>query len=90
MASTVVCDRAARVLGATGWLSRQPEAFRETVLRRSVQVRFAAGKTVYEVGDPLGGVYGIVSGAVTVTTGPRMAVPRLFHVGGPGSWIGEG
>ena len=59
-------------------------------MRRSVPVRFAAGKTVYDVGDPLGGVYGIVSGVVTVTTAPRAAVPRLFHVGGPGSWIGEG
>lgn len=53
-------------------------------------VRFATGDVIYNVGDPLGGVYGIVSGAVTVTTAPLMAVPRLFHVGGPGSWIGEG
>jgi CRP-like cAMP-binding protein len=78
------------ILSRTGWLSQQPEAFQAEVLRRATLERFVAGDVIYRVGDPMGGVYGVVSGAVTVTTSPSVAAPRLFHVGVPGDWIGEG
>lgn len=53
-------------------------------------MHFLPGDVIYRVGDPVGGVYGIASGAVSVTTSPAAATPRLFHVGIPGDWIGEG
>lgn len=82
--------KAKEILTSVGWLSQQPEAFQAEILRRSILMRFAPGDVIYRLGDPLGGVYGLVSGAVTVTTSPPVATPRLFHVGVPGSWIGEG
>ncbi len=82
--------KAKSVLTSVGWLSEQPEAFQSEVLRRAVLVRFAPGDVIYRLGDPLGGVYALVAGAVTVTTAPPAATPRLLHVGMPGSWIGEG
>ncbi|WP_439626163.1 Crp/Fnr family transcriptional regulator [Shinella sp.] len=82
--------KAKEVLANLGWLSRQPESFREEVLRRAGLMRFAPGDLVYDLGDPPGGVYGLVEGAVSVTAGPLTAVPRLGHVGLPGSWIGIG
>lgn len=78
------------ILMRTGWLSQQPEAFQKEILRRSTLLHFMPGDVIYRVGDPLGGVYGIVSGAVAVVTSPSTAAPRLFHVGVPGDWIGEG
>lgn len=77
-----VCDR--------GWLSHHPPAFRDEVLRRSVARTYAAGEAFYHLGDPVGGIYGLVSGLMTVTSAPGMALPRMIHVGAPGTWTGEG
>jgi len=81
---------AKEVLGRTGWLSQQPEAFQAEIWRRAMLERYMPNDVVFRVADPIGGIYGIVSGAVTVTTSPVTAAPRLFHVGVPGDWIGEG
>lgn len=81
---------ARKTLLNVGWLARQPEAFQSEVLRRSRLVHFATGDVIYRFGDALGGVYGLVAGAVIVLTAPPASTPRLFHVGAPGSWIGEG
>lgn len=81
---------AGTLLTRVGWLSRQPEAFQEKVLSGLVLRHYAAGETVYRLGGPIGGVYGLVSGSVIVTTAPPHASPRLFHYATAGSWIGEG
>ncbi len=81
---------AKEVLGGTGWLSQQPEEFQAEIWRRARLERFMPNDVIFRVGDPIGGIYGIVSGAVTVTTSPITAAPLLFHVGVPGDWIGEG
>jgi len=83
-------SRARDILSSLGWLSRQPEAFQEEVFRRSVPVRYAAGDIIYRLGDPLGGIYGCVSGAVIASVAPARAVPNIVHVLTPGGWTGEG
>jgi CRP/FNR family cyclic AMP-dependent transcriptional regulator len=82
-------SRARDILSSIGWLSRQPEAFQEEVFRRSVPVRYAAGEIIYRLGDPLGGIYGCVSGAVIASIAPGRSVPHIFHVLTPGGWTGE-
>src|SRR5690349_1519424 len=83
-------ERAGKVLTGVGWLSRQPKAFQKLVLERTMLERFEAGEWLYRFGDPLGGLYGVVTGAATITTGPAVETPRLLHVGLPGHWSGEG
>jgi CRP-like cAMP-binding protein len=83
-------SRARDILSSVGWLSRQPEAFQEEVFRRSVPVRIAAGDFIYRQGDPLGGIYGCVSGAVIARMAPPGALPQILHVMTPGGWTGEG
>jgi CRP-like cAMP-binding protein len=83
-------SRARDILSSIGWLSRQPEEFQSDVFKRAVPVRYPAGDVIYRAGDPPGGVYGIVSGAVIVNAAPPNASPRLLHVLTPGAWIGEG
>ncbi len=73
-----------------GWLSAQPRLFRDEVIHRSVLQSYSAGKVIYRLGDPAGGIYGLVSGIMTVTAAPHAAAPRLIHVGAPGTWTGEG
>lgn len=83
-------SRARDILSTIGWLSRQPETFQEEVFRRSVPVRYAAGDIIYRQGDPLGGIYGIVSGAVIASVAPGKSIPNILHMLTPGGWTGEG
>lgn len=78
------------VLTRVGWLSLQSESFQAEVLRRGRLVHYAANEPLFLLGDPPGGVYGIVRGAVTVMLSPPTEIPRPFHIGLAGSWIGEG
>ena len=82
-------SRARDILSSIGWLSLQPGEFQAEVFRRAVPVKFAAGDIIYRLGDPLGGIYGIVSGAVVVSAAPRNAIPHPLHMLTPGGWIGE-
>ena len=83
-------SRARDILSSIGWLSRQPEAFQDEVFRRSVPVRYAAGDVIYRQGDPLGGIYGVVSGAVIARVAPGKSIPHILHMLTPGGWTGEG
>ena len=80
---------AERIVSETGWLSLQPADFRPEVLRRSVVQHFSAGETIYHFGDPPGGIYGVVSGTISINASPRDAIPILMHLGIPGFWTGE-
>jgi len=83
-------SRARDILSSVGWLSRQPEDFQDELFRRSMPVRYAAGDVIYRIGDPLGGIYGIVSGAVIASVAPGRSVPHILHMLIPGGWTGEG
>lgn len=86
----IASSRFRDALSASGWLSRQPADFRAEIFQRAVPKHFAAGEVIYCLGDPLGGVYGIVSGAAIVLAAPPAATPQLLHLITPGGWIGEG
>ena len=83
-------SRARDILSTIGWLSLQPAEFQAEIFRRSVPVKYSAGNVIYRMGGPLGGIYGIVSGAVVVSAAPRNAVPHPLHMLTTGAWIGEG
>ena len=82
--------KAEDIIGQTGWLAQQPDTFRAEILRRSMLLHFAPGEVVYRFGDTLGGIYGLVTGTITVDTAPPNETPRLFHLATPGFWTGEG
>ncbi len=80
-------SRARDILSSIGWLAGQPEDFQEEVFRCARPVRYPAGSVIYRIGDPLGGIYGVVAGALVA---PRNLAPQIVHVLTPGNWIGEG
>jgi CRP/FNR family transcriptional regulator, cyclic AMP receptor protein len=82
-------SRARDVLSRIGWLSRQPEEFQSEVFKRAAAVKFAAGEVIYRLGDPVGGIYGIVTGAVVANAAPRGYSSHILHVLAPGGWTGE-
>ncbi len=83
-------SRARDLLSSVGWLSRQPENFQADVFKRGVLVKTQRGEVIYRLGDAAGGIYGLASGAVTVSVAPPNATPQLLHVMLPGMWTGEG
>ncbi|MCB1487759.1 MAG: Crp/Fnr family transcriptional regulator [Bauldia sp.] len=73
-----------------GWLSFQPEPFRQRVIECVRLQAFDPGGTIYGLGDPPGGIYGLVRGTMGVSIAPGRAGPHLAHLALPGSWFGEG
>ena len=74
----------------SGWLSRLPPDMQEAVLPRIILRRYPPKTNVYLVGDPPGGVYGIVSGSIAVVLPPMDRPQTVAHLAVPGSWFGEG
>lgn len=80
---------AERIVSERGWLPQLPPDLRAEVLQRSVLRGFAAGEPVYHLGGPPGGIYGLVSGTVSISIAPAGTTPRLVLLGVPGHWTGE-
>ena len=72
-----------------GWLARTPAKFRQEVLARLRIREFARSETIYQVGDPVGGLWVIIDGSVEVEVQPPDSGPILAHFASPGWWFGE-
>ena len=80
---------ALEVVSRQGWLNHVPSPFRKIVLDRSLLEHFHTGAVIYSVGDPPGGMYGLVSGRLGVSIAPGERGPYLVHFATPGTWFGE-
>lgn len=89
MRTWAMTERDAAVMTRSGWLSRQPEPVRAEVLRRALVEVFEPGEAFYHIGDPPGGIYGLIWGLMAVASAPGSAAPRMIHLGAPGMWTGE-
>jgi CRP-like cAMP-binding protein len=72
-----------------GWLSLTPRSFQRDVLDRCFLLRYEAGEPIYMVGDPPGGMFGLVSGGLSVSIAPEERGPYFAHFAQPGTWFGE-
>ena len=77
------------IVSRHGWLSFTPPPFRKVVLDRCKLQAFKAGATVYSVGDPPGGMYGLVRGNFALSIAPGERGPYIAHFARPGTWFGE-
>jgi CRP/FNR family transcriptional regulator, cyclic AMP receptor protein len=82
---------AAREIAAQqGWLSHTPPGFRTAILDRASLQSFSSGATIYMVGAPPGGIYGMISGGVRLAAAAGEIGPFITHYFRAGSWLGEG
>jgi len=72
-----------------GWLSMTPPPFRRVVLDRCLLQDIKAGSAVYSVGDPPGGMFGLVRGSIAISIAPGERGPYVAHFVRPGTWLGE-
>ncbi len=77
------------IVSREGWLSFTPPPFRQTVLARCKLEALKAGATIYSVGDPPGGMYGLVRGSFAISVAPGERGPYVAHFARPGMWFGE-
>jgi CRP/FNR family cyclic AMP-dependent transcriptional regulator len=77
------------ILSRQGWLSHTPVSFRRTVLNRCGLEKFTAHETIYSIGDPPGGMYGLVHGNFALSFAPGERGPFVAHFARAGTWFGE-
>src|SRR5271166_573417 len=77
------------IVSREGWLSFAPPPFRRIVLDRCKLEEAGAGATIYSVGDPPGGMYGLVRGSFALSIAPGERGPYVAHFARPGTWFGE-
>jgi len=77
------------IVSRQGWLSHTPPPFRKIALDRCSLETFSGGATVYSVGDPPGGMYGLVRGNLAIAIAPGERGPFVAHFAQPGTWFGE-
>jgi CRP/FNR family transcriptional regulator, cyclic AMP receptor protein len=82
-------DAARKIIIDNGWLSLTPPAFQGVVLDRCRLEEFKAGHCIFMVGDPPGGMYGLVSGGLGISIAPGERGPYFAHLAKPGTWFGE-
>lgn len=73
----------------TGWLSRQPEAFRNRVAAQCNLRFLKAGERLTSLDDPPGGIHGLASGALNIYLASGPFPPFLCYIAYPGWWTGE-
>lgn len=81
--------QAREIVTQRGWLSFTPAPFRQIVLDRCQLQEFKAGATLYSVGDPPGGMFGLVRGNLAISVAPGERGPYVAHFARPGTWFGE-
>ncbi|EGL64070.1 putative transcriptional regulator [Agrobacterium sp. ATCC 31749] len=83
-------EQAERVMTEGAWLASMTERFRRDLLNQAHLQKYDPNQIIYRHGDPIGGMYGLVAGSLTINSAPSDAAPRLIHLGMPGTWTGEG
>lgn len=83
-------EQAKQTIGKLGWLARLPETHRSKILSRSVLKKFNKEDAIYVPGDPPAGMYGLVTGTLSIVAAPEGSNSQLLHTALPGFWFGEG
>lgn len=87
--SMSMLGRAHTIVSRQGWLSFVPRSFRQIVLDRCKLQEYKDGATIYSVGDPPGGMYGLIRGNLAISIAPGERGPYVAHFAQPGTWFGE-
>jgi len=87
---SITRERAMAVARETGWLSRQPPAFQQDLLSRTVLRTFGKNEVICSVGDPYEGVHALVSGLLKVEMLAPVEDYRIVTVKQSVFWFGQG
>lgn len=77
-------------LEQSGWLLGVPAPLRRALLDVARLKQYEAGESVYGLGGPPGGLYGLEAGCLALEAGQSDNPPQKSFLIHPGAWIGEG
>lgn len=77
------------IVSRGGWLGSTPPPFRRAVLDRCRLQSYSAGAVICSVGDPPGGMFGLVAGSLSLSVAPGERGPHVAYFARPGTWFGE-
>jgi CRP-like cAMP-binding protein len=73
----------------SGWISDLPPRLAGNLIKRGKETEFAAGQTIFKVGDETRSMWCILSGAVRMNIATNENEHRFGHLMTPGFWFGE-
>jgi CRP/FNR family transcriptional regulator, cyclic AMP receptor protein len=76
-------------LEATPWFQGLPVELQDSLLKHATLLRLNKGEALYRCGDPFGGLYAVLDGAIAIGTVGVDGKEALLAVLGPTAWIGE-
>lgn len=82
-------ETARKFLSENGWLSTQPDEFRNELLCRTVLKSYGKGEFIYHLDDAPGMMFGLVDGALLIGAAHPIIGLYQAHLGRPGQWFGE-
>lgn len=82
-------ETARKVVSERGWLSYEPEEFRNELLGRAQLKTYEKGEYLYHLDDSPGMMFGLVEGAVLIGVAHPILGLYQAHLGRPGDWFGE-
>lgn len=77
------------VFSRAGWMSKRTEPVRRLLLSHGRPRTFAAGETLYRIGDAPDGLYGLIRGQVCISIPNDAGSVMDCYMGNPGFWIGD-
>ena len=83
-------DEALSFARRTGWSSRLPRPLQADLLDMARLRVLEEGARLYAIGDPPGGLYGLVSGCLAAEAAQSGAPPHKSLLLHPGAWFGAG
>jgi CRP-like cAMP-binding protein len=86
-----VSERSAKnFLSKNGWLSQMPAEMREAILENCRCINISAGQHLFEVGGPMGAMFGLASGCVAFDAAQTEDMTQKGLLAHPGLWFGNG
>jgi CRP-like cAMP-binding protein len=76
-------------LSNSGWLAKRPAKSKKLILACGRMRHYQAGETIYRIGDPPQGMYGLVKGGIIVSIPNDAGSDFAVYQSSNGFWIGD-
>lgn len=88
-APAIGLERALKIVGEQGWFSHRPPQTRSQLTEIAKLRSFAKNDLIFMAGDRPNGIFGLVSGSLSISIPRGDGEDYMFHRAATGFWIGD-